>query len=277
MTDISRFPILTQFALPPEQRFAFAKYLVQEMAWPPFPVPAFTMMLVDGAYQVALLFCKKESTLAAAESRLAKLAAGRESDAATVKARQDRRTPKSPFFINSTRLPSLLYSVRIVVSGTARTGLECSEGSGTPSLARGDSIGVDCGRHEHQGGDFMSSRPNSEVFAALTGGFFHDTVGAQPRFSAETSRSVIERSLYMAGVIVFAWFLRLGAIFGDAASECDAFGDAGEGGEDVLANFFLVVGSSELKMHVIGMMLYLVPPWIEPTVTTADRRENFRG
>src|SRR5258705_3632800 len=50
----------------------------------------------------------------------------------------------------------------------------------------------------------------------------------------------------------FAGFYDGGAIFGDAASESDAFGDAVEGGEDVLANFFFVGADSELKMNIIG-------------------------
>jgi len=58
------------------------------------------------------------------------------------------------------------------------------------------------------------------------------------------------------------------AIFGDAASECDAFGDAVEGGEDVLANFFLVSADGELKMDVIGMMF---------TGAAVDRADSYDG
>jgi hypothetical protein len=50
----------------------------------------------------------------------------------------------------------------------------------------------------------------------------------------------------------FAGFYDGGAIFGDAASQGDAFGDAIEGDEDVLAHFFLVGAHGKLQMHFVG-------------------------
>jgi aminotransferase len=77
MTDISRFPD------PDSRRFvaatkdvAFAKYLVEEIGVATVPGSSFYNDARDGANHVRFTFCKKESTLAAAESRLAKLAAG---------------------------------------------------------------------------------------------------------------------------------------------------------------------------------------------------------
>src|ERR1700756_2655784 len=74
MTDISRFPD------PDARRFtagtkdvAFAKYLVEEIGVAVVPGSSFYNDARDGASQVRFTFCKKESTLAAAEDRLAKL------------------------------------------------------------------------------------------------------------------------------------------------------------------------------------------------------------
>jgi len=74
MTDISRFPD------PDPRRFAagtkdvaFAKYLVEEIGVATVPGSSFYNDPRDGAKQVRFTFCKKESTLAAAEARLAKL------------------------------------------------------------------------------------------------------------------------------------------------------------------------------------------------------------
>jgi aspartate/methionine/tyrosine aminotransferase len=74
MTDISRFPD------PDPRRFAagtkdvaFAKYLVEEIGVATVPGSSFYNDPRDGANQVRFTFCKKESTLAAAETRLAKL------------------------------------------------------------------------------------------------------------------------------------------------------------------------------------------------------------
>ena len=74
MTDFSRFPD------PDPERFradtkdvAFAKYLVEEIGVAVVPGSSFYNDARDGASQVRFTFCKKESTLAAAESRLARL------------------------------------------------------------------------------------------------------------------------------------------------------------------------------------------------------------
>ena len=74
MTDISRFPD------PDPVRFAagtkdvaFAKYLVEEIGVASVPGASFYNDARDGANQVRFTFCKKESTLAAGEARLAKL------------------------------------------------------------------------------------------------------------------------------------------------------------------------------------------------------------
>jgi aminotransferase len=74
MTDISRFPD------PDPVRFAagtkdvaFAKYLVEEIGVASVPGSSFYNEPRDGANQVRFTFCKKESTLAAGEARLAKL------------------------------------------------------------------------------------------------------------------------------------------------------------------------------------------------------------
>jgi len=74
MTDISRFPD------PDPVRFAagtkdvaFSKYLVEEIGVASVPGSSFYNDARDGANQVRFTFCKKESTLAAGEARLAKL------------------------------------------------------------------------------------------------------------------------------------------------------------------------------------------------------------
>src|SRR3982075_675200 len=74
MTDISRFPD------PDARRFAagtkdvsFAKYLVEEIGIANVPGSSFYNDSRDGGNQIRFTFCKKESTLAAAEERLAKL------------------------------------------------------------------------------------------------------------------------------------------------------------------------------------------------------------
>jgi aspartate/methionine/tyrosine aminotransferase len=76
MTDISRFPD------PDPRRFAaatkdvaFAKYLVEEIGVATVPGSSFYNDPRDGANQIRFTFCKKESTLAAGEARLAKLGA----------------------------------------------------------------------------------------------------------------------------------------------------------------------------------------------------------
>src|SRR6202140_59998 len=74
MTDISRFPD------PDPRRFAagtkdvaFSKFLVEEIGIASVPGSSFYNDARDGANQVRFTFCKKESTLAGAESRFAKL------------------------------------------------------------------------------------------------------------------------------------------------------------------------------------------------------------
>src|ERR1700720_3331796 len=74
MTDISHFPD------PDPRRFAagtkdvsFAKYLVEEIGVATVPGSSFYNDARDGANQIRFTFCKKESTLAAAEERLARL------------------------------------------------------------------------------------------------------------------------------------------------------------------------------------------------------------
>jgi aspartate/methionine/tyrosine aminotransferase len=65
MTDISRFGY-------PDD-LAFAKYLVEKIGVAVVPGSSFYNDPRDGAKQVRFTFCKKESTLAAAEQRLARL------------------------------------------------------------------------------------------------------------------------------------------------------------------------------------------------------------
>jgi aminotransferase len=74
MTDISRFPDPDprRFAAPTKD-VAFAKYLVEEIGVASVPGSSFYNVGRDGANQVRFTFCKKESTLAAGEERLAKL------------------------------------------------------------------------------------------------------------------------------------------------------------------------------------------------------------
>ena len=76
MTDISRFadPAAPEFAADTKD-VRFAKYLVQEIGVAVVPGSSFYNDANDGASQVRFTFCKKESTLAAAEERLAKLRA----------------------------------------------------------------------------------------------------------------------------------------------------------------------------------------------------------
>jgi aspartate/methionine/tyrosine aminotransferase len=74
MTDISRFsdPDPVRFAAGTKD-VAFSKYLVEEIGVASVPGSSFYADARDGANQVRFTFCKKESTLAAAEARLAKL------------------------------------------------------------------------------------------------------------------------------------------------------------------------------------------------------------
>ena len=74
MTDISRFPDPDRRRFPAETKdVAFAKYLVEEVGVASVPGSSFYNDPRDGANQVRFTFCKKEETLAAAESRLARL------------------------------------------------------------------------------------------------------------------------------------------------------------------------------------------------------------
>src|SRR6202790_2496544 len=74
MTDISRFsdPDPRRFAAGTKD-VAFSKYLVEEIGVASVPCSSFYNDARDGANQVRFTFCKKESTLAAAEERFAKL------------------------------------------------------------------------------------------------------------------------------------------------------------------------------------------------------------
>jgi aspartate/methionine/tyrosine aminotransferase len=74
MTDISRFPDPhpVRFAAGTKD-VAFAKYLVEEIGVASVPGSSFYNDARDGGNQVRFTFCKKESTLAAGEARLAKL------------------------------------------------------------------------------------------------------------------------------------------------------------------------------------------------------------
>ena len=65
MTDISDFGFADDVA--------FSKYLVEKIGVAVVPGSSFYNDARDGANQVRFTFCKKESTLAAAEERLAKL------------------------------------------------------------------------------------------------------------------------------------------------------------------------------------------------------------
>ena len=74
MTDISRFPDPDPRRFPADTKdVAFAKYLVEEIGVAVVPGSSFYNDARDGASQVRFTFCKKESTLAAAADRLAKL------------------------------------------------------------------------------------------------------------------------------------------------------------------------------------------------------------
>jgi aspartate/methionine/tyrosine aminotransferase len=74
MTDISRFADPDAIRFPAETKdVSFAKYLVEEIGVACVPGSSFYNDARDGASQVRFTFCKKESTLAAAEERFAKL------------------------------------------------------------------------------------------------------------------------------------------------------------------------------------------------------------
>ena len=69
MTDISAFGFANDVE--------FARYLVKEIGVAAVPGSSFYHNPADGAQQLRFTFCKKESTLAEAEKRLAKLRSGR--------------------------------------------------------------------------------------------------------------------------------------------------------------------------------------------------------
>ena len=74
MTDISRFSDPDPRRFPADTKdVRFAKYLVEEIGVAVVPGSSFYNDPKDGANQVRFTFCKKESTLAAAEERLARL------------------------------------------------------------------------------------------------------------------------------------------------------------------------------------------------------------
>jgi aminotransferase len=74
MTDISRFDFPEPSRTTGETRdVAFAKFLVEKIGVAVVPGSSFYNDPRDGASQVRFTFCKKESTFAAAEERLAKL------------------------------------------------------------------------------------------------------------------------------------------------------------------------------------------------------------
>jgi len=76
MTDISHFHF-DEAKYPADSRdVSFAKYLVEKIGVACVPGSSFYNNSQDGASQVRFTFCKKEETLAAAESRLAHLHAG---------------------------------------------------------------------------------------------------------------------------------------------------------------------------------------------------------
>jgi len=74
MTDVGHFADPDARRFPADTRdVRFAKYLVEEIGVAVVPGSSFYNDGNDGATQVRFTFCKKESTLAAAEERLAKL------------------------------------------------------------------------------------------------------------------------------------------------------------------------------------------------------------
>jgi aminotransferase len=74
MTDISRFADPDAKRFPADTKdVRFAKYLVQEVGVAVVPGSSFYNDSRDGASQIRFTFCKKESTLAAAEERLKRL------------------------------------------------------------------------------------------------------------------------------------------------------------------------------------------------------------
>src|SRR5258708_37356954 len=121
-------------------------------------------------------------------------------------------------------------------------------------FAVGDAVGVDGADAQHERGNLVAiETEQAEIFAAHYRRIFDYVF----RTEAFLQRGGFARG--QRGIVVgrrscfgFAGFYDGGAIFGDAAGEGNAFGDAIEGSEDVLAHFFFVGADSELKMNVIG-------------------------
>src|SRR5713101_5837270 len=74
MTDISRFNFPSEQFPADTRDVSFAKFLVEQVGVAVVPGSSFYNEARDGASQVRFTFCKKESTLAAAEERLSHLA-----------------------------------------------------------------------------------------------------------------------------------------------------------------------------------------------------------
>ena len=74
MTDISRFNFPSEQFPADTRDVSFAKFLVEQVGVAVVPGSSFYNEARDGASQVRFTFCKKESTLAAAEERLSQLA-----------------------------------------------------------------------------------------------------------------------------------------------------------------------------------------------------------
>jgi aspartate/methionine/tyrosine aminotransferase len=74
MTDISRFDFPSEQFPADTRDVSFAKFLVEQVGVAVVPGSSFYNEARDGATQVRFTFCKKESTLAAAEERLSHLA-----------------------------------------------------------------------------------------------------------------------------------------------------------------------------------------------------------
>jgi aspartate/methionine/tyrosine aminotransferase len=75
MTDITHFEFPSEQYPSGSRDVSFAKYLVEKIGVAVVPGSSFYNDPRDGASQVRFTFCKKESTLAAAEERLSKLCA----------------------------------------------------------------------------------------------------------------------------------------------------------------------------------------------------------
>jgi aspartate/methionine/tyrosine aminotransferase len=73
MTDISGFDFPAEQYLAGSRDVSFAKFLVEKIGVAVVPGSSFYNDAQDGASQVRFTFCKKESTLAAAEERLSRL------------------------------------------------------------------------------------------------------------------------------------------------------------------------------------------------------------